>query len=114
MFDRKTYTKDRRNRSLEKLSLVVECLGPTLKPNIDVTKSLRQKVQDLDDYVKVFEAAHVKYVTELITDEDDKDLIEEASKEFFEAKEKADKLLYPSDPELEEVMASIERQKKMI
>ena len=81
-------------------------LRPSLTPHMDVTEDFRREVFELTKYTKVFKAAHVKYITE----EDDVDLKETAKKEYHNAVENAYDLLFPSAPDLEEIMADVEKQ----
>ena len=108
MVNRRLYTKNRRKECLKTLASMVLGLKPTLRPRMDVTKYFREEVLELTRFMKVLEAAHVKYITE----EGGVDLKETANEEYQNAVDNAYELLHPSAPDLEEIMADVENQNK--
>ena len=82
--------KEKRKKSLKELASIVVTLRKVVKPGLRLSTNLQQKVRHLNQFLKVVENDHVKYITE----EHDGDCEEKAKGEYHEEREKAMDVLY--------------------
>ena len=62
--NRYTYIKNKREKCLARFSLMVENLRLSVKPDLDVTESLRHQISDIEKVRKIFDVAQTKYIVD--------------------------------------------------
>ena len=73
-------------------------------PETENSRIIREKVEKLKDCILAKENAHFKYVAEVYVNDEK----EKAHIEYLNALDNADKVLFPGDPVLDTLMASID------